>query len=80
MRTDQQIKGFRPWYTEQGDHKPGKFREFEKLLKSQGRLKEIFYFCRKTWKTQGKCKICHIIVSENVFQGAFLSRVSQKKI
>ena len=60
-----------------GKHgKPGKLREFEKLLKSQG----IFYFCRKTWKTQGKCKICHIIVNKNVFQGASLSRVSQGKV
>ena len=42
-----------------GKHgKPGKLREFEKLLKSQGKLREIYYFCRKTWKTQGKCKIC----------------------
>ena len=50
MRTDQQIKGFRPWYTEQGGHKPGKLREFEKLLKSQGKLKEIFYFAEKPGK------------------------------
>ena len=64
----------------QGGHKPGKLREFEKLLKSQGKLREIFYFCRKSWKTQGKYKICHIIVNENVFQGTFLSRVSQGKV
>ena len=31
-------------------------------------------------KTQGKCKICHITVHENVFQGTFLSRVSQGKV
>ena len=64
-----------------GKHgKPGKLREFEKLLKSQGKLREIYYFCRKTWKTQGKCKMCHIIVNENVFQETFLSRVSQGKV
>ena len=61
-------------------HKPGKLEEFEKMLKSQGKLREIFYLCRKTWKTQGKCKICHIIVNENVFQGTFLSLVSQGKV
>ena len=41
----------------QGDHKPGKhgkFREFVKLLKSQGKLREILIFAEKTWKTQVK--------------------------
>ena len=70
----------------QGSHKPGKhgkpgkLREFEKLSKSQGKLREIFIFCGKTWKTQGKCKICHIIVNKNVFQLNFLSCVSQGKV
>ena len=67
----------------QGGHKPGKLgklRELEKLLKSQGKLREIFYFCRKTCnKTQGKCEVCHIIINKNVFQGTFLCRVSQGK-
>ena len=40
-----------------GDHKPGthgKPREFVKLLKSQGKLREILIFVENTWKTQGK--------------------------
>ena len=40
-----------------GKHrKPEKLREFEKLSKSEGKLREIFYFCGKTWKTQGNVK------------------------
>ena len=63
-----------------GKHgKPGKLREFEQLLKSQGKLRNLL-FLQKTWKAQGKCKICHIIVNENVFQGTSLSRVSQGKV
>ena len=38
----------------QGGHKPGKLREFEKLSKSQGKLREIVTFAEKIWKTQGK--------------------------
>ena len=59
-------------FPSQGGHKPGKhgkpgkLREFEKLSKSQGKLREIFYFCGKTWKTQGKCKICDIVVNGSV--------------
>ena len=38
-----------------GKHrKPGKLREFEKLSKSHGKLREILIFVEKTWKTQGK--------------------------
>ena len=68
----------------QGGHKPGKhgkpgiIREFEKLFKSQGKLREMFYFCRKTWKTQGECKIRYIIVKENSRE--LFSRVSQRKV
>ena len=68
----------------QGGHKNGKhgkpeqLREFEKLLKSQGNLREIFYLCRKTWKTQRKCKVCHIIVNENAFQGILLVFLREK--
>ena len=46
----------------QGGHKPGKhgkhgkLREFKKLSKSQGKLREIWTFVEKTWKTQGKWK------------------------
>ena len=39
----------------QGGHKPrkpGKLKEFEELLKTQGN----WNFCRKTWKTQGNVK------------------------
>ena len=44
----------------QGGHKPGKhrkhveLREFEKLSKSQGKLREILTFVEKIWKTQAK--------------------------
>ena len=66
----------------QGGHKLVNMenRENSGNLKNFLNLKEIFYFCRKTWKTQGKCKICHIIVNENVFQGTFLFRVSLGKV
>ena len=40
-----------------GGHKPGKcgqLREFEKLSKSQGKLREILIFVEKTWKSPGK--------------------------
>ena len=64
-----------------GKHgKPGKLREFEKLPKSQGKLREYFYFCGKTWKTQEKYQTCHIIVNENIVQQTFLSSVSQEKV
>ena len=59
---------------QQGGHKPGKhgkpgkLRESEKLSKFQGKLREILIFIEKTWKTQGKCRICGIIADENVFQ------------
>ena len=36
----------------QGDHKPGKLREFLKLLKSLGN----FNFCRKNLENSGKMK------------------------
>ena len=63
--------------TNRGKHgTPVKLGEFEKLSKSQGNL----YFCGKTWKTQAKCKMCHIIVNENVFQLTILSCVSQGKV
>ena len=64
---------------EQGGHKPGKpgkLREFEKLSKSQGNLN----FCRKTWKTQGKCKIFGMFTNEKVSQPIFLSSIAQGKI
>ena len=62
---------------EPGKHgKPGRLREFEKLSKSQGNLN----LCRKTWKTQGKWKVCNIIATENVFHRIFLSWVAQGKI
>ena len=64
----------------QGGHKPGKLKEFEELPKSQGKLLNIFYFCGKTLKTQGKYKIWHILVNENVFQRTFLPHVSQGKV
>ena len=57
----------------QGGHKPGKLREFEISGKT-------FIFTEKPGKTQGKCKIRHIFVNENVFHGTFPSRVSQGKI
>ena len=43
----------------QGDHKPGKhgkLREFVKLLKSQGKLREILIFVKKNLENSGKMK------------------------
>ena len=38
-----------------GKHaKPGKLKAFEKLSESQGKLREIWIFVEKTWKTQEK--------------------------
>ena len=41
-----------------GKHgKPGKFRAFEKLSESQGKLREIWIFnCRKILENSGKMK------------------------
>ena len=55
----------------QGDHTPGKhgkLREFVKLLKSQGKLREILIFVEKTWKTQGKSRIWDMIANKNTFR------------
>ena len=52
----------------QGGHKPGKLREFERLSKSQGKLREIKIFVGKTWKTREKRKIYDILANENVFE------------
>ena len=41
------------WELHQGGHKPGKLREFEKLSKSQGKLREIF---RLFYKEPGKLR------------------------
>ena len=39
-----------------------------------GKTQENFIsFCRKAWKTQGKCKICDKTTNENVVQFIFLS-------
>ena len=59
--------------------KPGNFREFEKLSKSQGNLKEIWIYVGKTWKTQGKWKICDMIAHKNAFHRIFLCWVAQGK-
>ena len=53
----------------QSDHKPGELREFEKLSKCQGKLREILIFVeKKNKKTQGKCKMCDIIANKTVLQ------------
>ena len=52
----------------QGGDKPGKLREFQKLSKSQGKLREIWIFIKRNWKTRGKHRTCGIIAEENVFQ------------
>ena len=73
-------------YCLQGGHKPGKhekLREFEKLSKSQGKLREIRIFIKIIWRTQGKCgkcRTCGRIGDENVFQRIILSRITQGKI
>ena len=57
---------------QQGGHKPGKYgklREFEKLSESQGKLGKTqgnLNFLSKTWKTQGKCKVCGVISNKNL--------------
>ena len=56
----------------QKQHKPGKYgklREFEKLSESQGNLEKTqgnLNFWSKTWKTQGKCKVCGVITNKNL--------------
>ena len=62
-----------PWKT-------WKTQGIKKIVKISGKFQGNFNFCGKTLKTQGKCKICDIIVNENVFQQTFLSHVSQGKI
>ena len=73
----------------QGGHKPGKHgkprkrREFEKLSKSQGKLREILYFVEKPGKLRENVKYVtqsSMEVYENVFHRSFLSRVSQGKV
>ena len=50
-----------------GKHrKPGKLREFEKLSKSQGKLREILIFVEKPGKLREN-EVCDIIATENVF-------------
>ena len=71
------MAGYFKYY--QGGHKPGKLREFEKLSKSQGKLREIRIFVGKTWKTQGKRKICNILGNENVFQRIFHLKLLREK-
>ena len=64
------IKPYKLGVNEQGGHKPGKhgkpgkLREFEKSSKSQEKLREILTFVEKTWKTQGKRRICDIIANK----------------
>ena len=38
-----------------------------------------YNFCGKTWKTQGKCKTCDIIVHEHVFQLIFSLKLFREK-
>ena len=63
----------------QRGHKLGKRREFEKLSKSQGKLREIKIFVGKTRKTQGKHKICDILANENVFERIFHLKLLREK-
>ena len=63
----------------QGGHKPGKLRESEKLSKSQGKLREIWTFAEKIWKTQGKWKICDMIADKNALTEFFFSWVALGK-
>ena len=59
----------------QGGHKPrkpGKLKEFEELLKTQGN----WNFSEKRGNS-GKCEISDIITNENAFHWIFLCKVSQ---
>ena len=47
--------------------KPGKFKEFEKLSKSQGKLREICVFVGKNLENSGEMKIL-TITNDNVFE------------
>ena len=49
-------------------------------LKNCENLREIWIFIEKTWKTQGKQRVCGIMADENVFQLIILSRISQGKV
>ena len=54
----------------------GNSSNFLNLRENSGKS---FIFAENPEKLR-ECKICHIIVNENVFQGTFLSRVSQGKV
>ena len=54
----------------------GNLKNCRNLKETQGHL---IFFVEKTWKTQGKCKICYLNVNKNVFQHTFLSQFTQKK-
>ena len=75
-----------PFIFHQGCHKPGKhgklgkLREFEKLSKSKGKLREIWTFVEKTWKTQGKWKICDMIANKNALIGFFSLELLREKV
>ena len=51
-----------------------------KIFRISGKTQGNLNYCRKTWKTHGKCEICDIIANESVFQRIFLSWVAQRKI
>ena len=50
-----------------------------KIVKISRKTKGNFYFCRKTWKTQGKFEICDITTNENVFQQFFTIEFLREK-
>ena len=60
--------------------KRGKLREFEKLSKSHGKLREIWTFVKKTWKTQGKWKICDMIANKNALIEFFSLELLREKV
>ena len=60
LRTLEDFRHLRLGYL-QGGHKPGKLREFGKIVKISEKIREFDFFCGKTWKTQGKCKISDML-------------------
>ena len=66
------------WYrrVNQGGHKPGKLREFEKLSKTQGNLS---FFCTTAWKIQGKCKTYDIMAMKMYSRDASFPELLREK-
>ena len=54
----------------------GNLKNYQNLRENSGKTQGNLNFCRKTWKTQGKCGI---IADENVFQRIISSEILREK-